>query len=85
MLLLQMEVYVGTKQRDGSSVSIQPADRRKQMPIFGRSGAGKTTFIRDMVTADLNAGNGVTVIDPHGSLIEYLLTVIPKGRTNDVM
>jgi len=80
-----MEVYLGTKQRDGSTVSIQPADRRKHMAIFGKSGVGKTTLIRNMVMADLNAGNGVTVIDPHGSLIEDLLTVIPKSRTNDVI
>ena len=55
------------------------------MAIFGKSGVGKTTLICNMVMADLNAGNGVTVIDPHGSLIEDLLNVIPRSRTNDVI
>jgi hypothetical protein len=46
---------------------------------------GKTTLIRNMVVADLDAGNGLTVIDPHGSLVEDLLERIPRHRTNDVI
>jgi len=80
-----MEVYLGTKQRDGSVVSIQGPDRRKHMAIFGKSGVGKTTLMRNMIVADLHAGNGITVIDPHGSLIEDLLSAIPRSRTNDVI
>src|SRR5437867_10059669 len=38
-----------------------------------------------MVVAELDAGNGLTDIDPHGSLIEDLLEVIPRHRTNDVI
>ena len=80
-----MEVFLGTKQRDGTMVSIQEKDRRKHMAIFGKSGVGKTTLMRNMVVADLNAGNGLTVIDPHGSLIDDILDVIPRHRTNDVI
>jgi type IV secretory system conjugative DNA transfer VirD4/TraG family protein len=38
-----------------------------------------------MIVADLLAGNGITVVDPHGSLIEDILQVIPRTRTNDVI
>ena len=55
------------------------------MAIFGKSGVGKTTLMRNMVVADLEAGNGLTVVDPHGSLIEDLLGAIPRSRTNDVI
>jgi len=79
-----MEVYLGTK-RDGTTVSIHEKDRRKHMAIFGKSGVGKTTLMRNMVVADLDAGNGLTVVDPHGSLIEDILDVIPRHRTNDVI
>jgi len=79
-----MEVYLGTKQ-DGTTVSIQPADRRKHLAIFGKSGVGKTTLMRNMIVADLHGGNGVTVVDPHGSLIEDILHLIPRHRTNDVI
>src|SRR3954452_3176852 len=80
-----MEVYLGTKQSDGSTVAIHGNDRRKHMAIFGKSGVGKTTLMRNMVMADLAAGNGVTVVDPHGSLIDDLISVIPRHRTNDVI
>jgi DNA helicase HerA-like ATPase len=55
------------------------------MAIFGKSGVGKTTLIRNMALADLESGNGLTVIDPHGSLVEDLLESIPRHRTNDVI
>jgi DNA helicase HerA-like ATPase len=53
------------------------------MAIFGKSGVGKTTLLRNMVLADLHAGNGLTVIDPHGSLVADLINCIPPNRTND--
>src|SRR5436853_2803947 len=80
-----MEVYLGTKQKDGSVVSIPSDVRRKHMAIFGKSGVGKTTLMRNMIVADLDAGNGLTVVDPHGSLIEDLLAAIPRHRTSDVI
>jgi type IV secretory pathway TraG/TraD family ATPase VirD4 len=80
-----MEVFLGTKRKDNSIVSI-PADvRRKHMAIFGKSGTGKTTLMRNMIFADLQNGNGITVVDPHGSLIEDVLSCVPRHRTNDVI
>src|SRR6266446_4835130 len=80
-----MEVFLGTKQKDNTVVSIPGDVRRKHMAVFGKSGVGKTTLLRNMILADLHAGNGVTVVDPHGSLIEDLLQIIPRHRTNDVI
>ncbi|MEO5923044.1 MAG: type IV secretion system DNA-binding domain-containing protein [Bryobacteraceae bacterium] len=80
-----MQVFLGTKQRDGSVVSIPGDVRRKHVAVFGKSGVGKTTLMRNMIVADLYNGNGVTVIDPHGSLIEDILESIPRSRTNDVI
>ena len=34
---------------DGSVVSIQGPDRRKHMAIFGKSGVGKITLMRNMI------------------------------------
>ncbi|HUS10751.1 MAG TPA: type IV secretion system DNA-binding domain-containing protein [Pyrinomonadaceae bacterium] len=80
-----MEVYLGTKQTDGSDVTIHAGTRGKHMAIFGKSGVGKTTLMRNMFVVDLAAGNGLTVVDPHGSLIEDLLAHIPRHRRNDVI
>jgi type IV secretory pathway TraG/TraD family ATPase VirD4 len=46
---------------------------------------GKTTLLRNMIIADLCSGVGLTVIDPHGGLIDEILSVIPRCRTNDVI
>lgn len=78
-----MDVFLGTKEKDGSAASLFGADRRKHCAIFGKSGVGKTTLMRNMIVADIFSGNGLTVIDPHGGLIEDLLQAIPKSRTND--
>lgn len=80
-----MQVFLGQKERDGSLVSVPGDVRRKHMAIFGKSGTGKTTLMRNMLIADLLSGNGLTVIDPHGSLVEDLLTAIPRHRTSDVI
>src|ERR1700738_3002780 len=78
-------VFIGQKEKDGTTVCVQGNDRRKHMAIFGKSGVGKTTLIRNMVLSDREEGNGLTVIDPHGSLVEDILEAIPRQRTNDVI
>lgn len=80
-----MEVHVGTSQKTGLTVSLPPDVRRKHAAIFGKSGVGKTTLLRNMIIADIQAGVGVTVVDPHGSLVDDLLYSIPRHRTNDVI
>ena len=80
-----MEVFLGTKHRDNALVSIPGAVRLKHTAVFGKTGVGKTTLLRNMIFADFLHGNGVTVIDPHGSLVQELLELIPRHRTHDVI
>ena len=37
-----------------------------------------------MIRQDLEAGYGVGVIDPHGDLIDGVLSLIPEQRVDDV-
>jgi DNA helicase HerA-like ATPase len=63
-----------------------PSDtRRKHMAIFGKSGVGKSTLLRNMIAWDIEHGAGVAVQDPHGSLVDEILETIPRRRTNDVI
>src|SRR5438552_3274787 len=82
-----MQVFLGTREQNGSTVSIGERDRLKHFFCCGKSGTGKTTMITNAVLADLYAagGNGATVIDPHGSMVEDILQSIPRWRTNDVI
>src|SRR6266542_3955397 len=60
--------------------------RQNHTAIFGMTGAGKSTLARNMIAEDIQAGIGVTVLDPHGLLVEDILNNhIPKERTGDVI
>lgn len=75
-----------THAKDTQDVSyIIPETRTRHTALFGKSGVGKTTLLRNMVLWDIWNGSGVTVIDPHGQLIDDLLEHIPRSRTNDVI
>jgi len=62
-----------------------PEVRSRHTALFGKSGVGKTNLMRNMILWDTWNGSGVTVIDPHGQLIDEILENIPKSRTNDVI
>jgi type IV secretory pathway TraG/TraD family ATPase VirD4 len=75
-----------THAKDSQDVSyLIPETRTRHTALFGKSGVGKTTLLRNMVLWDIWNGSGVTVIDPHGQLIDDLLEHIPRSRTNDVI
>lgn len=60
-------------------------DRRRHIYIIGQTGTGKSTLMTNMVIDDIRNGKGVSIIDPHGDLIEKILGVIPKERAEDAI
>lgn len=71
---------------EGASVEILSEVRRKHLAVFGATGAGKSHLVRSMIASDILAGHGVTVVDPHGELVDGLLANhIPKSRMEDVI
>src|SRR5262245_8247268 len=81
-----MKVFLGTLEKDPTKVvALDGTTRLKHTAVFGKSGVGKTTLLRNLALADLCSGVGLTVIDPHGGLVDDLLSTIPKWRTNDVI
>ncbi len=60
-------------------------DRLRHFYVIGQTGTGKTTLLKNMITQDILAGNGVCMIDPHGSDIQDILAIIPKERYDDVI
>ncbi len=83
----QEGVYLGDNVYRGvrKKVHILRQDRTRHQYIIGKSGAGKSVFISFMARQDIRNGDGVCVIDPHGDLIEDILTYIPKERAKDVI
>ena len=60
-------------------------DRLRHFYTIGQTGTGKTTLLKNMITQDIMAGEGVCMIDPHGSDIQDILAIIPKERYEDVI
>lgn len=60
-------------------------DRRRHMYIIGKTGVGKSEFLKEMIMQDINNGQGVAVIDPHGDLVEDILQLLPPSRAEDVV
>lgn len=86
-ILPKTGVLIGESSFRGETKSVRIADddRRRHIYVIGQTGTGKSTLITNMAVADIEAGKGVAVIDPHGDLIDGILKNIPKNRVKDVV
>jgi energy-coupling factor transporter ATP-binding protein EcfA2 len=73
--------FRSTNQRFG----IKDRDRLQHIYVIGKSGTGKSTLLENMAISDIERGNGLCVIDPHGDIAEDILKHIPKGRLQDLI
>lgn len=80
-LLLGHNVYRGNAQ----PIYMKNEDRFRHFYVIGQTGTGKSSIFQSMARQDLRNGNGLCVVDPHGSLIEQLLPFVPKSRVDDVI
>ena len=64
---------------------IKAKDRPRHMYVIGKTGMGKSTLLENMAIQDIQNGEGVGFIDPHGSAVETLLEYVPAHRVNDVV
>jgi hypothetical protein len=72
----------GASQTD---VRFSPADRLRHAYVIGQTGTGKSGLIKNMIIQDIQRGEGVAYIDPHGVDIEDILASIPPERIQDVI
>jgi len=64
---------------------IKRKDRRQHMYILGKSGTGKSVLLSNLIVQNIENGEGVCVVDPHGELVEEILHLIPDHRVKDVI
>jgi hypothetical protein len=64
---------------------IKQKDRSRHIYVIGKTGMGKSTLLENMAAQDIQQGNGMCFIDPHGKTAELLLEYIPKERIHDVL
>lgn len=63
---------IGTN-RNGEKYRLTAKDLSTHLHVCGASGRGKSRFLEAMVRDQILAGNGVCVIDPHGTLFSALV------------
>ncbi len=80
-------LYLGKSSYRGISRGIFQGreDRRRHTYIIGKTGTGKTEMLKTMIMQDINNGEGLAVIDPHGDLVEDILRMIPPKRAEEVI
>lgn len=64
---------------------IKAKDRQRHVYVIGKTGMGKSTLLENMAVQDIQNGEGMAFIDPHGSAAENLLNYIPEHRIDDVL
>ncbi len=80
-LIIGKSSYRGEEQ----TVRFKKDDRRRHFYAIGQTGTGKSTLLHQMIVQDIQNGEGVAVIDPHGDLIDKVLAYIPRERADDVI
>ena len=70
---------------DGREVRLAERDRDRHVYVLGATGTGKSSMLLGMILADIRAGKGVILIDPHGDLFDLVRRHIPAERAGDVM
>jgi hypothetical protein len=68
-----------------TSVRLSDEDRLRHLYVIGQTGTGKTGFLKTLIQQDMQAGNGVCFIDPHGNDILDVLAMVPPERYEDVI
>ncbi|MGD9961486.1 type IV secretory system conjugative DNA transfer family protein [Nocardioides sp.] len=66
-------------------VALSADDRFRHTYVVGQTGTGKSTLLLNMALDDIQAGDGVCVVDPHGDLVEGILERLPEERVDDVV
>jgi hypothetical protein len=64
---------------------IKDKDRLQHIYVIGKSGTGKSTLLESMAISDINRGNGLCLVDPHGDVAESVLNYIPQKRITNVI
>lgn len=64
---------------------IKKKDRSRHLYAIGKTGMGKSTLLENLAIQDIQNGDGICFIDPHGKSADFLLDYVPEHRIKDVV
>lgn len=65
--------------------SVSYDQRTRHMHLIGSSGSGKSSLLLHLIKQDLENNQGLCVLDPHGDLIDDVVSHLPSHRLNDTI
>lgn len=74
---------LGTEITTEVAITVDDEKRESGMYVCGVQGTGKSSFLESLVYQDISKGYGVILIDPHGDLIDHIITQLPEERVKD--
>lgn len=58
---------------------IKTFDRLHHIAIFGQTGTGKSTLLTQLIQQDIDCGQGLCLIDPHGDLAQLIRPAVGEN------
>lgn len=80
-VILGKNIYHGKE----TLVRMKKEDRLRHMYVIGQTGVGKSGILKSMILQDMRNGDGLCFIDPHGSDVQEILSLVPPERAGDVI
>lgn len=74
-----------TFRRQHRSFGLLPADRLRHLWAIGKTGSGKSTLLANLIRQDIERGEGLALLDPHGDLVDTVLPFVPRSRAGEVL
>jgi energy-coupling factor transporter ATP-binding protein EcfA2 len=70
---------------EGRLFGIKARDRLSHVLAIGKTGTGKSTLLKTLISQDIRNGHGCALFDPHGDLAEEVLALVPEHRRRDLV
>jgi hypothetical protein len=74
-----------TYRNAGVPFGIRRSDRRYHFYTIGKTGMGKSTLLATLLRQDVITGEGFALFDPHGDLVDRVLSIIPNRRRKELI
>jgi hypothetical protein len=85
MLANNFGTRIGRDVQTDAPVVVAESARGTGIYILGKKGTGKSSCMRQLISHDMVIGDGFALIEPHGDLIDEVISRIPSWRLDDVI
>lgn len=75
-----MKTVLGIDVQTKKAIMVNDKTRSSGMYILGAQGLGKSLLLANLIYQDAQKGYAIIVIDPHGDLINHVISILPEER-----